>query len=73
MRISIEDSRTGKIIKLDVKENHVIEQIINVFIKELGMISSEQRSYALVLNQQELPGKPGRGYPCRNRAIYKKH
>ena len=55
MRISIEDSRTGKLIKLDVKEHHVIEQIVDIFIKHLGIISAEQRSYTLVLKDQELP------------------
>lgn len=55
MRISIEDSRTGKIIKLDVKEHHKIERIIDIIIKHMGIISSEQRSYTLVLKEQELP------------------
>lgn len=55
MRISVEDSRTGKLIKLDVKEHHVIERIVDIIIKHMGIISAEQRSYTLVLNGQELP------------------
>ena len=55
MRISVEDSRTGKIIKLDVKEHHVIERIVDIIIKNMGIISAEQRSYTLVLKGQELP------------------
>ena len=55
MRITIEDSRTGKVIKLDVKEHHKIERIIDIIIKHMGVISSEQRSYTLVLKEQELP------------------
>ena len=31
MRISVEDTRTGKIIKLDVKEHHAIERIIDIY------------------------------------------
>jgi hypothetical protein len=57
LKISIEDSRTGKIIKLDVKNHHQIERIIDTVVKHLGIISSEQRSYTLVLNNQELPNK----------------
>ena len=55
MRISVEDSRTGKLIKLDVKEHHVIERIVDIIIKNMGIISAEQRSYTLVLDGQELP------------------
>ncbi|NHJ25411.1 MAG: hypothetical protein EAX89_12590 [Candidatus Lokiarchaeota archaeon] len=55
MKVSVEDSRTGKIIKLDVKEHHIIERIIEIVIKHMGFISSEQRSYALVFNEKELP------------------
>jgi hypothetical protein len=55
MRITIEDTRTGKRVKLDVKEHHIIERIIEIVIKHMGFISSEQRSYALVLNEKELP------------------
>lgn len=55
MRISVEDSRTGKLIKLDVKEHHIIEKIVDIIIKHMGIISAEQRSYTLVLNGQELP------------------
>ena len=57
MRISIEDTRTGKIIKLDVKDHHLIEHIIDIVIKHIGIISSEQRSYSLVYNEKELPNK----------------
>jgi len=55
LKISVEDSRTGKLIKLDVKEHHVIERIVDIIIKHMGIISAEQRSYTLVLNGQELP------------------
>jgi len=55
LRISVEDSRTGKLIKLDVKEHHVIERIVDIIIKNMGIISAEQRSYTLVLDGQELP------------------
>lgn len=57
MRISVEDSRTGRIIKLDVKDNLLIERIIDIIVKHMGIISSEQRTYTLVLNNQELPNK----------------
>jgi hypothetical protein len=55
MRISVEDTRTGKIIKLDVKEHHQVERIIDIVIKHMGIINVEQRSYTLVLNERELP------------------
>lgn len=55
MRIQVEDSRTGKLIKLDVKEHHKIERIVDIIIKHMGIISAEQRSYTLVLNGKELP------------------
>jgi hypothetical protein len=55
MRISVEDSRTGKLIKLDVKLHHEIERIIDIVIKHMGIISVEQRSYTLVADGQELP------------------
>ena len=57
MKISVEDSRTGKIIKLEVKDHHQIERIIDIVVKHLGIITSEQRSYTLVLNNKELPNK----------------
>jgi hypothetical protein len=55
MRLSVEDPRTGRIQPLEVKEHHKIEGIIDVLIKQMGIISAEQRSYALVLHEQELP------------------
>ena len=55
MRITVEDSRTGKVIKLDVKSHHQIERIVDIIIKHMGIISAEQRSYTLVLKDQELP------------------
>ena len=55
IRISVEDSRTGKVIKLDVKNHHQIERIVDIIIKHMGIISAEQRSYSLVLKDQELP------------------
>ena len=57
MKISVEDSRTGKIIRLDVKDHHQIERIIDIIVKHMGIISSEQRSYTLVLKDKELPNK----------------
>ncbi|MFX1479738.1 MAG: hypothetical protein ACFFCI_16570 [Promethearchaeota archaeon] len=55
MRISIEDTRTGQRMKLDVKEHHVLERIIEIVIKHMGYSSSEQRSYTLVYKEMELP------------------
>lgn len=55
MRISVEDTRTGKVIKLDVREHHLIEHIIDIVVRHMGIITAEQRSYNLVLKQQELP------------------
>ncbi len=55
MRISVEDTRTGKLIKIDVKDHHLIERIVDIVIKHMGKISAEQRSYTLVLHEQELP------------------
>jgi hypothetical protein len=57
LRISVEDSRTGRIIQLDVKNHHQIKRIIDIIIKHMGIISTEQRSYTLVFNNQELPNK----------------
>ena len=56
LRIQVEDSRTGKLIKLDVKEHHKIERIVDIIIKHMGIISAEQRSYTLVHDGSELPG-----------------
>jgi hypothetical protein len=55
MRISIEDTRTGKRMKLDVKQHHVLERIIEIVSKHMGYINSEQRSYSLVYKERELP------------------
>jgi hypothetical protein len=55
MRLSVEDTRSGKTVKLDVRDHHIIERIIDIVIKHMGFISSEQRSYALVYNEKELP------------------
>ncbi|UCC18440.1 MAG: hypothetical protein JSV62_10015 [Promethearchaeota archaeon] len=55
MKISIEDTRTGNRMKLDVKEHHVLERIIEIVVKHMGYIHSEQRSYALVYKKRELP------------------
>ena len=55
MRLSVEDTRTGKVIKLDVKEHHQVERIIDIVIKHMAIISVEQRSYTLVLHDKELP------------------
>ena len=55
MRIQVEDSRTGKLIKLDVKDHHKIERIVDIIVKHMGIISTEQRTYTLVLGEKELP------------------
>jgi hypothetical protein len=55
MILSVEDSRRGKTIKIDVNEKHLIENIIDIVIKHLGSISSEDRSFALVFQGKELP------------------
>lgn len=55
MRIQVEDSRTGKLIKLDVKPHHKIERIVDIIVKHMGIISTEQRTYTLVLGEKELP------------------
>jgi hypothetical protein len=55
MRLSVEDTRTGKVLKIDVKEHHIIERIIEIVIRHMGFNQSEQKSYALVYNEQELP------------------
>ncbi|MFX1313647.1 MAG: ubiquitin-like domain-containing protein [Promethearchaeota archaeon] len=55
MILSVEDTRRSKIIKIDVNEKHQIESIINVVVKHMGVISSEQRSYTLVYHGKELP------------------
>ncbi len=55
MIISIEDTRGGKIIKLDVNERHLIESIITIVVKHMNIITSEQRSFALIYRGKELP------------------
>lgn len=55
MILSVEDTRKGKIIKIDVNERHMIESIINIVVKHLGTMSSEDRSFALVYKGKELP------------------
>lgn len=55
MILSVEDTRRSKIIKIDVNEKHQVESIINVVVKHMGVISSEQRSYTLVHHGKELP------------------
>ncbi|UCC18446.1 MAG: hypothetical protein JSV62_10045 [Promethearchaeota archaeon] len=55
MILSIEDTRGGKVIKLDVNEKHLIESIINIVIKHMNIINSSQRSYALIYKGKELP------------------
>ncbi|MEX2682294.1 MAG: hypothetical protein Q6373_011905 [Candidatus Sigynarchaeota archaeon] len=53
MMIQVEDSRTGKLIKLDVKEHHKIERIVDIILKHMGLLQ-ENRSYTLVLDGKEL-------------------
>lgn len=55
MILSVEDTRGGKIIKLDVNEKHFIHSIINIVVKHMSIITSEQRSFALVYKGKELP------------------
>ncbi|MFX1303149.1 MAG: hypothetical protein ACFFBV_09295 [Promethearchaeota archaeon] len=55
MILSVEDTRKGKIIKIDVNEKHMIESIINIVVKHLGTMSLEDRSFALVYKGKELP------------------
>jgi len=55
MILSVEDTRMGKIIKLDVNEKHLVESIITIVIKHLNVITSEQRSFALIYKGKELP------------------
>jgi predicted regulator of Ras-like GTPase activity (Roadblock/LC7/MglB family)/DNA-binding MarR family transcriptional regulator len=55
IKISVEDNRTGKLIKLEVEEHHIIKKIVNIVIEHMGLSTVEQRSYKLVLNGQELP------------------
>ncbi|MFX0021187.1 MAG: hypothetical protein ACFE9S_02605 [Candidatus Hermodarchaeota archaeon] len=55
MIISVEDTRGGKIIKLDVNKRHLIESIITIVVKHMNIITSEQRSFALIYKGKELP------------------
>ena len=55
MLISVEDTRGGKIIKLDVNEKHLVESIIGIVVKHMNIITSEQRSFALIYGGKELP------------------
>ena len=55
MKISIEDTRTGRRMKLDVKGHHVIESIKEIVVRHMGFIDSNERSYALVYDDKELP------------------
>ena len=41
MRISVEDTRTGKVIKLDVKEHHLIEDF-RIIIKMINAAGVER-------------------------------
>jgi hypothetical protein len=55
MIISVEDTRGGKIIKLDVNERHLIESLITIVVKHMNIITTEQRSFALIYKGKELP------------------
>ena len=55
MIISVEDTRGGKIIKLDVNQKHLVESIITIVVKNMNVITSEQRSFALIYKGKELP------------------
>ncbi|MFX1487990.1 MAG: hypothetical protein ACFFBI_02510 [Promethearchaeota archaeon] len=66
MIVSVEDTRMGKIIKLDVNEKHLVESIITIVIKHLNVITSEQRSFALIYKGKELPNSMTMGEIVRN-------
>ena len=55
MQLSVEDTRTGKLIRLDVKDNHLIKSILEYIIQHKQFSNSEQRSYSLIFNEKELP------------------
>ncbi|UCD00936.1 MAG: hypothetical protein JSV23_08630 [Promethearchaeota archaeon] len=55
MRLSVEDPRTGKLIKLEVKDNQLIRSILDYIIKQKQFSNSEERSYSLIFNNKELP------------------
>jgi len=55
MRIDVEDSRTGKLIKLQVQEHHSIDKILEIVKEQTNTINSEYRAFALVLNGREVP------------------
>jgi len=55
MRLSVEDPRTGKLIRLDVKHNQLIRSILEYIIQHKQFLNSEQRSYSLIYNEKELP------------------
>ncbi|MFX1303157.1 MAG: hypothetical protein ACFE9X_07350 [Promethearchaeota archaeon] len=55
MLLSVEDTRLGKSIKIDVKRSHYVESIIKLVVEHMGIIDSEQRSYALIHHGKELP------------------
>lgn len=55
MRLSVEDTRTGKLMKLEVKNNQLIKSILDIIMKNEKFLNSEQRSYSLVFNDKELP------------------
>ncbi|MFX1477761.1 MAG: hypothetical protein ACFFCI_06490 [Promethearchaeota archaeon] len=66
MIVSVEDTRMGKIIKLDVNEKHLVESIITIVIKHLNVVTSEQRSFALIYKGKELPNSMTMGEIVRN-------
>ena len=55
MRLSVEDLRTGNLIKLEVKPNQLIRSILEYIIQHKQFSNSEQRSYSLIYNEKELP------------------
>ena len=72
MILSVEDTRMGKIIKLDVNEKHLVESIITIVIEHLNVITSEQRSFALIYKGKELPNSMTIGEIVRNYGLKEK-
>jgi hypothetical protein len=66
MILSVEDSRGGKILKLDVNEKHLVESIITIVIRHMNVITSEQRSFALIYKGKELPNSMTIGEIVKN-------
>ncbi|MFX1470572.1 MAG: hypothetical protein ACFFB8_18150, partial [Promethearchaeota archaeon] len=53
--IFVEDPISGKTIKLRVEGKHSIKQIVDIITKHLGSLTTDERTYGLVLRGKELP------------------